>query len=92
VQQLLLHREASSALADAYECSILPRVSYGRETVFFFGSNSTGEDKECKGALGVFCTPSMYEERRKKALGAMKRNLVLIYVIVWFNTSFRRVD
>ncbi|KAF8228348.1 ARM repeat-containing protein [Tricholoma matsutake] len=91
VQRLLLHREASFVLADAfdlyanaYERSILLRDFYGRETALFsasFSAAGSAEDKERakKGLLGVLEAPGMDEEKRRRVLAAVKGNLVVIF-------------
>ena len=96
MQRLLLHREASSVLADAfdlyanaYERSLLLRDFYGRETALFSGSLSAAgnaEDKERakKGLHGVLDAPGMDEEKRRRVLGAVKSNLVTVYVCQHF--------
>jgi pumilio family protein 6 len=99
VQRLLLHREASSVLADAfdlyanaYERTILLRDFYGRETALFSGTGSTDDDKERakKGLQGVLDAPGMDEEKRRRVLAAVKGNLVTMYVQAWFSPLFTR--
>lgn len=92
MQRLLLHREATSVLADAfdlyanaYERSLLLRDFYGRETALFsvsLSAASSAEDKEHakKGLHGVLDAPGMDEEKRRRVLGAVKANLVTVYV------------
>jgi pumilio family protein 6 len=99
VQRLLLHREASSVLADAfdlyanaYERSLLLRDFYGRETALFSGSLSAagtaeGKERAKKGLHGVLDAPGMDEEKRRRVLGAVKSNLVTVYVCEHFFLS-----
>ncbi|KAH7890344.1 armadillo-type protein [Phlebopus sp. FC_14] len=86
VLRLLLHREASGVLADAfelyanaYERSILVRDFYGKETALFSTNRGTGEEKEVmkKGLRGVL--EGVEGERRKRVLVALKENLTTIF-------------
>ncbi|KAF9463742.1 armadillo-type protein [Collybia nuda] len=86
VLRLLLHREASSVLADtfelyanAYERTLLLRDFYGKETALFSFTSGSAEDKEKakKGLSGVLA--GVDNERRKRVLGALKTNLVTIF-------------
>ncbi|KIM72847.1 hypothetical protein PILCRDRAFT_829556 [Piloderma croceum F 1598] len=86
VLRLLLHREASSVLADAfelyanaYERTILLRDFYGKETTLFSVTTGSDEDKERakKGLRGVL--ESLEGERRKRVMGAVRENLVTIF-------------
>ncbi|EPS98150.1 hypothetical protein FOMPIDRAFT_1061485 [Fomitopsis schrenkii] len=88
VLRLLLHREASSVLADAfelyanaYERSILLRDFYGKEASLAGVSVTAGsaEEKERakKGLKGVL--EGMEGERRKRVLSAVKDNLTTIF-------------
>ncbi|KAF9218484.1 ARM repeat-containing protein [Gyrodon lividus] len=86
VMRLLLHREASSVLADtfelyanAYERTILLRDFYGKETALFSTSRGTDEEKETakKGLRGVL--EGVEGERRKRVLAALKENLTTIF-------------
>lgn len=88
VLRLLLHREASSVLADsfelyanAYERTILLRDFYGKETMLFSVTGGSDEDKERarKGLSGVL--EGVDNERRRRVLGALKDNLVTMYAI-----------
>lgn len=85
VLRLLLHREASSVLADAfelytnaYERSILLRDFYGKEASLAGVSVTAGsaEEKERakKGLKGVL--EGLEGERRKRVLTAVKENLM----------------
>jgi pumilio family protein 6 len=94
VQRLLLHREASSVLADAfdlyanaYERTILLRDFYGRETALFSGTGSTEGDKERakKGLHGVLDAPGMDGEKRRRVLSAVKDNLMIMYLYASFS-------
>ncbi|KAE9402210.1 ARM repeat-containing protein [Gymnopus androsaceus JB14] len=84
VMKMLLHREASSVLADAfelyanaYERSILLREFYGKEVALFSSSSShTSEaekEKSKKGLSGVL--EGFDKDRKKRVLGALKENL-----------------
>ncbi|KAG5635330.1 hypothetical protein H0H81_011704 [Sphagnurus paluster] len=86
VLRLLLHREASSVLADAfelyanaYERTILLRDFYGKETMLFSVTNGSDEEKERakKGLRGVL--EGADAERRRRVLSALKDNLVTIF-------------
>lgn len=91
VLRLLLHREASSVLADAfelysnaYERSILLRDFYGKEAALFAPSASgdvTEAQKEQakKGLRGVLESLGADEEQRKRVVGAVKTNLVTLF-------------
>jgi pumilio homology domain family member 6 len=83
VPRMLLHREASAVLADAfelyanaYERAILLRDFYGKEVALF--SQATGSDQEKekvkRGLRGVL--EDLSAERRKRVLGAVKENLL----------------
>lgn len=93
ILRLLLHREASSVLADAfelyanaYERTILLRDFYGKETALFSLTSGSTEDKERarKGLKGIL--EGVEGERRKRVLGALKENLVTMFV-----SSFVRI-
>jgi pumilio family protein 6 len=80
--RLLLHREASSVLADtfelyanAYERTILLQDFYGKETALFSTRRGTDEEKEIakKGLRGVL--EGLEGERRKRVLASLKENL-----------------
>ncbi|KAG6848615.1 hypothetical protein H0H93_015495 [Arthromyces matolae] len=86
VIRLLLHREATSVLADtfelyanAYERSILLLDFYGKETLLFKTSGGSDEEKERakKGLRGVLEGTDV--ERKRRVLSALKENLVTIY-------------
>ncbi|KAF8067011.1 armadillo-type protein [Lyophyllum atratum] len=86
VLRLLLHREASSVLADtfelyanAYERTILLRDFYGKETMLFSVTGGSEEDKQRakKGLRGVLEGADV--ERRRRVLTALKENLVTIF-------------
>ncbi|CCL99892.1 uncharacterized protein FIBRA_01917 [Fibroporia radiculosa] len=85
VLRLLLHREASSVLADAfelhanaYERSLLLRDFYGKEaSLFTVTAGSEGEKERSKmGFKGLF--DSAEGERRKRLMMTLKDNLVRI--------------
>ncbi|KAF8344939.1 armadillo-type protein [Amanita rubescens] len=86
VLRLLLHREASSVLADAfelyanaYERSLLLRDFYGKEATLFTVTEGSEADKEkAKKALrGVL--EGTDPERRKRIMNAVKDNLMSIF-------------
>ncbi|KAG6889216.1 hypothetical protein C0992_006026 [Termitomyces sp. T32_za158] len=86
VLRLLLHREATSVLADtfelyanAYERTLLLRDFYGKETVLFTTSGGSDEEKEKvkKGLRGVLEGTDV--ERRRRVLNALKENLFTIF-------------
>lgn len=87
VMRLLLHREASTVIseafelyANAYERSILVRDFYGKETALFANTVNNEEDKDRarKGLKEVL--EGVTEERRKRVLNATKENIVTMYV------------
>ncbi|KAF8218254.1 armadillo-type protein [Mycena galopus ATCC 62051] len=86
VLRLLLHREATSVLADAfelytnaYERTLLVRDFYGKETALFTVTRGSEEDKERsrKGLSGVL--EGADPERRKRVLSSMKDALTSIF-------------
>ncbi|KAF9527234.1 armadillo-type protein [Crepidotus variabilis] len=86
VLRMLLHKEASSVLADAfelyanaYERSILLREFYGKEANLFNFTSGSEADKELgkKGLSGVL--EGADAERRRRILTAVKENLETIY-------------
>ncbi|KAG6864031.1 hypothetical protein C0991_000937 [Blastosporella zonata] len=86
VLRLLLHREASSVLADAfelyanaYERTLLLRDFYGKETMLFSMTGGSDEEKERarKGLKGVLEGADI--ERKRRVLAALKENLVTIF-------------
>ncbi|KAI0339334.1 ARM repeat-containing protein [Trametopsis cervina] len=86
VLRLVLHREASSVLADAfelwgnaYERSILLQDFYGKEATLFTMTQGSGEEKEKskRGMKGLL--DGAESERRKRTLTAVKENLVTIF-------------
>lgn len=88
VLRLLLHREASSVLADAfelyanaYERSLLLRDFYGKEATLFTVTEGSETDKERakKGLRGVL--EGTDPERRRRIMNAVKDNLMSMYVI-----------
>ena len=98
VVRLLLHRESSGVIADAYELyanaferAILLFDFYGKEVALFTPALSKGVDtgdKEReelkKGLNGVLDTADM--EKRKRILASVKENLDLVCVL-----SLRRI-
>ncbi|CAK5262026.1 unnamed protein product [Mycena citricolor] len=86
VLRLLLHREASSVLADAfelhanaYERTLLVRDFYGKEVSLFTvtSGSETDKDQARKGLAGVL--ENADPERRKRILTAVKEALVSIF-------------
>ncbi|KIL59772.1 hypothetical protein M378DRAFT_168911 [Amanita muscaria Koide BX008] len=86
VLRLLLHREASSVLADAfelyvnaYERSLLLRDFYGKEANLFTVTESTEADKERakKGLRGAL--EGADQERKRRIMNAAKENLLAIF-------------
>ena len=80
VLRLLLHREASVVLADAfelyanaYERSLLLRDFYGKEVALF----GAGEGDK-KGLSGVL--EGLEGERRKRVMNSVRENLITMYV------------
>ena len=80
---MLLHKEASSVLADAfelyanaYERTILLREFYGKEASLFTVTLGSDEEKERskKGLGGVL--EGIDAERRRRILGSVKDNLI----------------
>lgn len=84
VLRLLLHREASSVIADAfelyanaYERSLLVRDFYGKEAALFFSTTVGSEadkEKAKKGLKGILEGASA--EQRTRILGATKENIM----------------
>lgn len=83
---MLLHREASSVLADAFELyanaydrTILLREFYGKEASMFSVTSGSEEDKERakKGLAGIL--DGTDNERKRRILGAVKDNLNSMY-------------
>ncbi|KAI6026552.1 armadillo-type protein [Pisolithus microcarpus] len=86
VLRLLLHREASGVLADAfelyanaYERSILLRDFYGKEVTLFSTNHRTEADREKakRGLRGVL--EDTEGDRKKRILSAVKENLTTIF-------------
>ncbi|KAJ7661236.1 puf family RNA-binding protein [Mycena rosella] len=86
VLRLLLHREATSVLSDAfelytnaYERTLLVRDFYGKEIALFTMTSGSAEDKERarKGLAGVL--EDADPERRKRVLSSMKGALTSIF-------------
>lgn len=82
VMRLLLHREATTVLADAfelyanaYERSILLREFYGKEATLFTITSGSAEEKEKarKGLSGYLENASLDQKRR--ILSSLKENL-----------------
>ena len=83
ILRLLLHREASTVLADAfelyanaYERSLLMKDFYGKEASLFTVTAGSDEEKERskKGLRGLM--EGLEGDRRKRVLAALKDNLV----------------
>ncbi|KAF5346526.1 hypothetical protein D9756_010027 [Leucocoprinus leucothites] len=86
ILRLLLHREATSVLADAfelyanaYERTFLLRDFYGKDALLFSVTSGSAEDKERakKGLAGLL--EGANEERKKRTLSAVKENLLLVF-------------
>ncbi|RXW23535.1 hypothetical protein EST38_g2307 [Candolleomyces aberdarensis] len=86
VLRLLLHREATSVLADtfelyanAYERSILLREFYGKEATLFTLTTGSSEEKEKakKGLAGII--EGVDVERKRRVLSSLKENLTTIF-------------
>ncbi|THH01960.1 hypothetical protein EW026_g824 [Hermanssonia centrifuga] len=86
VLRLLLHREASSVLADAfelyanaYERSLLLRDFYGKEASLFSLTAGSEDEKERskKGMKGLI--EGADKERKKRVMNAVKDNLTTIF-------------
>ncbi|KAI6121177.1 armadillo-type protein [Pisolithus sp. B1] len=86
VLRLLLHREASGVLADAfelhanaYERSILLRDFYGKEVTLFSTNHGTEADREKakRGLRGIL--EDTEGDRKKRILSAVKENLTTIF-------------
>ncbi|KAL9709456.1 Pumilio y domain member 6 [Leucoagaricus gongylophorus] len=86
ILRLLLHREASSVLADAfelyanaYERTFLLRDFYGKEALLFSVTQGSAEDKERakKGLPGLL--EGLTNERQQRILSAVKENLLLVF-------------
>ena len=84
---MLLHREASSVLADAfelyanaYERTILAREFYGKEAAIFSLTSGSEEDNERakKGLNGILEGSDV--ERKRRILGSVKDNLITMCV------------
>ncbi|RDX46428.1 ARM repeat-containing protein [Lentinus brumalis] len=86
VLKMLLHREASGVLSDAfelyanaYERSILLRDFYGKEASLFTVTAGSEEEKERSKRRLKGLMEGLEGERRKRVLNALKDNLVTIY-------------
>ena len=84
--RLLLHREASSVLADAfelyanaYERALLLKDFYGKEAQLFTVTLGSDEERERskKGLRGVL--EGADKERRRRILNAVKENLTTVF-------------
>ncbi|EJD45619.1 ARM repeat-containing protein [Auricularia subglabra TFB-10046 SS5] len=81
VVRLLLHREASSVIADAYELwanaydrALLVRDFYGKEVLLF---EENDKDKVLKGLSDVLSGTD--DDKKKRILGGVKEQLELIF-------------
>ena len=83
ILRLLLHREASTVLADAfelyanaYERSLLMKDFYGKEATLVSITVGSEEEKERskKGLKGLL--EGVDKERRRRLMNALKENLV----------------
>ncbi|KAI0079156.1 puf family RNA-binding protein [Panus rudis PR-1116 ss-1] len=86
VRRLLLHREASTVLADAfelyanaYERSILLKDFYGKEAKLFTVTSGSDEEQEKskKGLKGLL--EGADKDRRRRLLSSVKDNLISIF-------------
>ncbi|KAH9855555.1 ARM repeat-containing protein [Lenzites betulinus] len=86
VMRMLLHREATSVLADAfelyanaYERSILLRDFYGKEASLFTVTAGSEEEKERskQGLRGLMV--GLEGDRRRRVMNSLKDNLVTIF-------------
>jgi pumilio homology domain family member 6 len=80
--RLLLHREASPVVADAYELysnaaqrDLLLRDFYGKEVALFDTPNTASTDGDKKRGLQMVLDGAD-TERKKRILGALKDNLI----------------
>lgn len=89
---MLLHREASGVLADAfelyanaYERALLLRDFYGKETALFTVTSGSDVDRERakRGLQGVL--EGVDGERRRRVMVAVKENLmaVCVFPFMW---------
>jgi len=81
--------DAFELYANAYERTILLRDFYGKETALFSITTGSDEDKERakRGLRGVL--EGLEGERRKRVMGSVRENLVMMYVQIWLARSCR---
>ncbi|KAJ3717961.1 armadillo-type protein [Lentinula raphanica] len=84
--RLLLHREASSVLADAFELyansserADMVREFYGKEVALFFKTQKTDDGKSQKGLNGVLELLGTDKEKKARVLAAVRENLGFIF-------------
>ncbi|KAJ3748196.1 armadillo-type protein [Lentinula raphanica] len=84
--RLLLHREASSVLADAFELyansserADMVREFYGKEVALFFKTQKTDEGKRRQGLNGVLELLGTDKEKKARVLAAVRENLGFIF-------------
>ncbi|KAJ4469172.1 armadillo-type protein [Lentinula lateritia] len=85
--RLLLHREASGVLADAFELyangaqrADLVKEFYGKEVALFSQKQDQDEKgKSSKGLIGVLETIGSDKEKKARVLAAVKENLISIF-------------
>ncbi|KAJ3848631.1 armadillo-type protein [Lentinula lateritia] len=85
--RLLLHREASGVLADAFELyangaqrAELVKEFYGKEVALFSQKQDQDDKgKSSKGLIGVLETMGSDKEKKARVLAAVKENLISIF-------------
>ncbi|KAJ3782680.1 armadillo-type protein [Lentinula aff. detonsa] len=84
--RLLLHREASSVLADAFELYAnsteragMVKEFYGKEVALFSQKKEVDNEKAGKGLSGVLETFGSDKEKKARILAAVKENLASIF-------------
>ncbi|KAJ4474996.1 armadillo-type protein [Lentinula aciculospora] len=84
--RLLLHREASGVLADAFELYAnsaqragMVREFYGKEVALFSQKQQDDQEKGQKGLVGVLETLGSDKEKKARVLAAVKENLASVF-------------
>jgi hypothetical protein len=101
VIRLLLHREASGVLADAFELhanaterALLLRDFYGKELALFSGTVTHGSEADRerarKGLVGYL--EGVEGDRRRRLMGAVKENLVTMSVLCRYVAAFEDAE
>jgi pumilio homology domain family member 6 len=101
VIRLLLHREASGVLADAFELhanaterALLLRDFYGKELALFSGTVTHGSEADRerarKGLVGYL--EGVEGDRRRRLMGAVKENLVTMSVLRRYAAAFEDAE